>query len=51
MKEDYQKPVSEDNFSNSNYIECESNSDRNKTLLVKNYLNKIRPYLKDSKNL
>ena len=30
-----------------NYIEYKSNGDRNKTLLVEEYLNKIRPYLKD----
>ena len=29
------------------YIEHESNGDRNKTLSIKEYLNKIRPYLKD----
>ena len=28
-------------------MEYESNGDRNKILLVKEYLNKIRPYLKD----
>ena len=33
-------------WSNS-YIEYESNSDRNKTLSVEEYLNKVRPYLKD----
>ena len=35
------------NFVSSNYIEYESNSDRNKTLWVEKYLNKTRPYLKD----
>ena len=30
-----------------NYIEYKSNGDWNKTLLVEEYLNKIRPYLKD----
>ena len=29
------------------YIEYESNGDRNKTLLIEEYLNRIRPYLKD----
>ena len=38
------------NFWSNNYIEYESNSDRNKTLSVE-YLNKIRPYLKDMNNL
>ena len=31
----------------NNYIECESNSAKNKTLSVEEYLNKIRPYSKD----
>ena len=35
------------NFWSKNYIECKSNDDRNKTLSVEEYLNKIRPYLKD----
>ena len=28
-------------------IECESNSDKNENLSVKEYLNKIKPYLRD----
>ena len=43
----YHKPVRVTNFWGSNYIEYESNSDRNKTLPVEEFLNKIRPYLKD----
>ena len=31
----------------NNYIEYKSNGDRNKTLSVEEYLNKIRPYLKN----
>ena len=34
-------------FWSNNYIENESNGDRSKTLSVEEYLNKIRPYLKD----
>ena len=34
----------------SNYIEYESNGGRNKTLSVEEYLNKIRPHLKDIVN-
>ena len=34
-------------FWSNNYFEYESNGDRNKILLVKKYLNKIRSYLKD----
>ena len=40
------KPVRVRFFSSSNYIEYESESDRNKTLSVEEYLNKIRPCLK-----
>ena len=36
-----------DNFYNKNHIEYESNGDRNKTLSMEEYLNKIRPYLKE----
>ena len=32
---------------NSNYIEYESKGDENKTLSIKEYLNMIRPYLRD----
>ena len=35
------------NFWSNNYIEYESNSAGNKTLSVEEYLNEIRPYLKD----
>ena len=35
----------------NNYIEYESNSDRNKTLSLEEYFNKIRPYLKDINDL
>ena len=45
-QENYYKPVRVD-FWNNNYTEHESNSDRNKTLSVKENFNKIRPYLKD----
>ena len=44
MKEVYYKPVRVGNFWSNNYIEYD---DRNKTLSVEEYLNKIRPYLKD----
>ena len=46
-EEDYYKPVRVDNFYSNNYIECESNGDRNKTLSIKEYLEIIRPCLKD----
>ena len=46
-EEGYYKPVRVDNFWSNNYIEYESNGDRNKAISVEEYLNKIRPYLKD----
>ena len=46
-EENYCKPVRLSNFWSNNYIEDESNGDRNKALSVEEYLNKIRPYLKD----
>ena len=46
-EENYYKLVRVSNFWNANYIEYKSNGDRNKTLSVEEYLNKIRPYLKD----
>ena len=44
------KHVSAKNFWSNNYIEYKSNSDRNRTLSVEEYLHKIRPYLKDITN-
>ena len=46
-EENYYKPVRVCNFWSKNYIEHKSNSDKNKTLSVEEYLNKIRPYLKE----
>ena len=46
-KEDYNKPIRINNAFNSNYIEYESNGDKDKMLSVKEYLNEIRQYLKD----
>ena len=46
-KEDYYKPVKVRNFWRRSYIEYGSNKNKNKTLLIEEYLNKIRPYLKD----
>ena len=46
-EKNYYKPVRVSNFWSNNYIEYESNGDRNKALSVEEYLNKIRPYLKD----
>ena len=46
-EENYHKPVRVNNFWSNNYIEYESNGDRNETISVEEHLNKIRPYLKD----
>ena len=43
----YYKPVGVTNLWSKNYIEYESNGDKNKILLVEEYLNKISSYLKD----
>ena len=47
LGDDYYKPIRVGNFLNNNYIEYESNGDRNKNLLVKEYLVRIKPYLRD----
>ena len=46
-EENYYKLVRVSFFGANIYIEYKSNSDRNKTLSVEKYLNKIRPYFKD----
>ena len=46
-EKNYCKPIRESIFWSNNYIEHESNSDRNKILLVEEYLNEIRPYLNE----
>lgn len=39
LEEDYYRSVKADNFYSNKDIEQESNSDRNKTLLIEEYLN------------
>ena len=46
-EEQFYKAVRVGNFWSDNYNEYKSNGDRNKTLSVEEYLDKIRPYLKD----
>ena len=41
MEKKNYKPISVSNFWSNNYIEYESNGDRNKTLSGEEYLNKI----------
>ena len=45
--ENYYKPVRVSNVWSNIYIKYESNDERNKTLSVEEYVNKIRAYLKD----
>ena len=47
IKKKISKSVRIVNLWSNNYIEYESNYDRNKTLSGETYINKIRPYLKD----
>ena len=46
-EKNYYKPVRVRNFWSNNNIEYKSNGDKNKTLSVEEYLNKISPSLKD----
>ena len=41
------KPERVSNFWNNNYVEYESNSNRNRNLSLEEYLNKSKPYLRD----
>ena len=49
-EDDYYKPIKTGNAFSSNYIEYKSNGDKDKSLSVKEYFNKIRPYLSDMIN-
>ena len=46
-EEVYYKPIRVGSFWITNYIEYKSNGTRNKALYVKEYLDEIKPYLKD----
>ena len=46
-EENCYKQVRVNNFWSNSYTEYETNDDKNKTLPVKEYVNKIRAYLKD----
>ena len=47
QEDDYHKPKRVGNSWNNNYVKYKSNGDRTKNLSVKEYLNKIEPYLRD----
>ena len=44
-EKDYYKPIKICNAFSNNYIEYESNADKDRTLSIEEYLDKIRPYL------
>ena len=46
--EDYYVPKSVNNFWNNNYIEYESNGDKNRNLSFDEYINKIETYLRNT---
>ena len=46
-EEDYYKPKRVNNFWNNNYIEYESNGDKNRNLSLDEYRNKIKLYLRN----
>ena len=46
-EEDYYEPERVNNFQNNNYIEYESNGDKNTKLSHDEYLNKIESYLRN----
>ena len=47
IDEDYYQPITINSGFNSNYIEYESKGDKDKISSIKEYLNMIRPYLRD----
>ena len=44
-EKDYYKPIKIRNAFSNNYIEYESNADKDRTLSIEEYLDIIRPYL------
>ena len=46
-EKDYYEPKRISNFWNNNYIEYRSNGDKNRNLLLDEYLHKIKPYLRN----
>ena len=49
-EEDYYKPIRTDNAFSSNHTEYESTGDKDKTLPIKECLDKIKPYFCDITN-
>ena len=50
IDEDYYKPTRAGSALSGNYTECENNGDKGKSLFVKGYLNKSRPYSREMIN-
>ena len=50
IDDDYYKPIRIGKAFSSNYTEYESNGDKDKTLSIKEYLDKIKPYLSNMIN-
>ena len=50
-EKNYYRPVKVSNFWSNNYIEYKCNGNKNETLSVEEYLNKISMYLKDINNI
>ena len=48
--EDYYKPIIANTAFNNNYIQYESKGDKDKILIISEYLDVIRPYLVDMIN-
>ena len=49
-EEDYYELIRINNVFDDNFIECESDVDKDKTLLIEEYLDKIRSYLNNMIN-
>ena len=50
IDEDYYKPIKTNGAFNDNYMEYESRGDKDRNLSLEDYLNIIRPFLKDMIN-
>ena len=51
IKKNYYKPIKTKGAFNNNYVEYESRGNKNKNLLLEDYLDTIRPFLRDMINI
>ena len=51
IKINYYKPIKTKSAFNNNYVEYESRGDKNKNLSLEDYLDTIRPFLRDMINI